>query len=371
MKIAYFIGTLKKEDGVTRVLLALINEALKKGIESVIVTGWAEDSSISPVPVILVPSVIFPLYKDYRLPLPSIKGFSEQIDKFKPDVIHLHSPDTIAWQALKYSKKRNVPIVATYHSDFGRYLAYYHLGFLRKLVWALMSKLYKQMRFVTTPSAIITEELIGHGIPNVYTQPWGVDFANFGTNFRSDEFRNEILKGENKIVLLSVSRLTWEKDLHTLAEAYNLLRKTRSDFCMVVAGDGPIRKKLESLMSGAIFLGHVERLKLSQVYASSDILVFPSTTETFGNVTVEAMASGLVPVVANAGGSKSLVKNGENGFLTEPKNPDDICKKVSILLDNPQMQLQMRNVSLEFVKKFKWSSVFDEFLKMYQELLKK
>ncbi len=369
MKIAYFIGTLKKEDGVTRVLLALINEARKKGIESLIVTGWAEDASSSPVPIIQVPSIIFPLYKEYRLSLPGIRGFSKQLDEFKPDIIHIHSPDTIAWAALKYSKIRNVPIIATYHTDFGRYLAFYHLAFLRRPVWALLTRLYKQMRFVTTPSDIITQELTSHGIPNVYTTPWGVEFTKFDSTFRSLEWRDKILKGKNKTILLCVCRLTWEKDLRTLAEAYNLLKKSRNDFAMVIAGDGPARKELESLMPGAMFLGRLGGLELSQAYASSDIFVFPSTTETFGNVTIEAMASGLVPVVADAGGSKSLVENGKNGFLTKPKDPDDISKKVILLLDNADLRERMRNAGLDFVKNFTWEKVFDGLLRIYLKML--
>src|SRR4030042_3350565 len=207
MKIAYFIGTLKKEDGVTRVLLALIGEAQKKGIESMRITGWAEDTSISPLPVIQVPSVIFPLYKEYRLSVSGIKGFSKKLDEFKPDIIHLHSPDTIAWSALKYAKKRKIPIVATYHTDFGRYLSYYHLSFLQPAVWSVLRRLYKQMRFFTTPSKVISEELTAQHIPNVYTTPWGVDFKKFDQSFRSQAWNEEIAKDRNKTVLLCVCRL--------------------------------------------------------------------------------------------------------------------------------------------------------------------
>lgn len=369
MRIAYFIGTLAKQDGVARVLLALIYEAQKKGIESLIITGWVEDKSISPVPIIQVPSVVFPLYKIYRLSLPGIGGFKKRLDEFRPDIIHIHSPDTIAWAALKYAKKRKIPIVATHHTDFGRYLVYYHLSFLRPVVRSILRRLYKQMRFVTTPSQVISDELTGQGIPNVCTIPWGVEFARFDSSFRSPEWREQILKGEKKTILLCVCRLTWEKDLRTLAQTYDLLKKTRSDFVMVIAGDGPARKELELLMPGAIFLGYLEGLEFSKVYASCDISLFPSTTETFGNVTIEAMASGLVPVVADAGGSKLLVKNGETGFLAKSKDPQDTYEKVSILLDDPQLREQMRNAGLDFVKKFTWEKVFDDLLQIYLKML--
>ena len=369
MKIAYFIGTLNKKDGVARVLLALIREAQKRGIDSQVVTGWAEDPKISPVPVIQVSSIIFPLYKEYRLSKPGIRGFSKKLDEFKPDIIHIHSPDTIGWAALKYAKKRYIPILATYHTDFGRYLDYYHLSFLRPVVRSILKRLYRQMRFVTAPSQVISDELIKLGIANVRTIPWGVEFAKFDASFRSPEWRDKILKGESKTILLCVCRLTWEKDLRTLAQTFDLLKKSHHDFTMVIAGDGPARQKLESLMPGAIFLGHLEGLEFSKAYASSDIFVFPSTTETFGNVTIEAMASGLVPVVADAGGSKSLVKNGETGFLARPKDPQDTFEKVNRLLDDPQLRARMKIAGLDFVKNFSWEKVFDSLLQIYLKCL--
>ena len=328
MKIAYFIGTLKKEDGVTRVLLAIINQGIKNGVESIIITGWAEDSSISPVPVIQVPSIVFPLYKDYHLSLPSMRKFEKKLKEFQPDIIHLHSPDTIAWSALKYAKRYNIPIMATHHTDFFKYLPYYHLSFLKPILWFLFRKLYRQMSVVTTPSQVIAQGLINHKIPNVRTLPWGVDSTRFKKSFRSQALRKKILKRGEKFILLCVARLTWEKDLRVLAKSYRLLKEEYNNFVMVIVGDGPARKDLELLMPGAIFFGYLRGIKLSQIYASSDIFVFPSTTETFGNVTIEAMASGLIPVVAKAGGSASLVKEGKNGFLTKPKNAQDIVKKI-------------------------------------------
>lgn len=371
MKIAYFIGTLKKEDGVARVLLALICEAQKKGIESIIITGWAEDISISPVPIIQIPSVIFPLYKEYRLPLPGIRGFEKKLDEFQPDIIHVHSPDTIAFAALKYAKKHHIPIVSTHHTDFNKYLSYYHLSLLRSLLWFLLKRLYKQMSFVTTPAQVISQDLINHNIPNVFTIPWGVDFEHFDPSFYSLEWRNKILSGENRPIILCVCRLTWEKDLRTLAIVYNLLRERKNNFSMVVAGDGPARQKLESLMLGAKFLRHVDGPELSKVYASSDIFLFPSSTETFGNVTIEAMASGLVPVAADAGGSKSLVKEGENGFLAKSNDVEDFYKKVYLLLNNQELREKMRNVGLDFVKNYTWQKVFNDFLQRYLKLINK
>lgn len=369
MKIAFFNATIKTEDGVAQVMRKLIEEAKKRGIDSIVITGSVQDPAIFPVPIFEIPSVTFPLYKEYKLPLPGIRGFKKQLDKFQPDIIHVHSPDTLAWAALKYAKKRKIPIIATYHTEFGKYLSYYHLEFFMPFVWSVMKRLYNRMDLVTTPSSVTSQELIGHGIKNVVALPWGVDFSCFNISFRSEDTRSLILKGAAKTIILCVCRLTWEKDLRTLAETYKILKSQRSDFAMVIAGDGPARKELELLMPGAIFLGHQSGLKFSQIYASSDIFLFPSTTETFGNVTIEAMASGLVPVVANAGGSKSLVKDGENGFLSQPKNAEDFCQKVNILLDDIQLRQRLQKNALEFSKNFAWEKVFDKLFQMYLKLI--
>ena len=370
MKIAFFNATMKTQDGVAQVMIKLIDEAKKRGNEVLVITGSIEDASIIPAPIFKIPAVTFPLYKEYKLPYPGIRAFKKKLDEFKPDIIHVHSPDTIAWAALKYAKKCKIPIIATYHTEFGKYLAYYHIEFLMPFVWSVLRRLYNQMQLVTTPSSVTAQELIGHGIKNVQSIPWGVDFSRFNTGFRSEAYRKEVLKGDNKIILLYTSRLTWEKDLRTLAAAYELLIKQRQDFILLVAGDGPARQELESLMPGAIFLGHLDKTKLSEVYASADIFIFPSTTETFGNVTIEAMASGLVPVVANAGGSKTLVKNGETGFLTEPKNAKDFSEKINILMNDMSLRERMKNAGQEFVKDYSWEKVFDKFMKIYTDLTK-
>lgn len=369
IKVAHFIGTLKKEDGAARSLLAIVEQGRNEDINSVIITSWVEDKAISTVPIIQVPSIIFPLYRDYRLPLPGMAAFRKQLDQFEPDLIHLHSPDPSAWSALNYARENDIPIMATHHTDFCQYLPYYHLDFFRPLAWYLLRKLYTRLSIVTIPSRVMGNELLNHQIPNVRVLPWGIDTARFNPSFRSKELKEEILQGKN-MILLCVCRLTWEKDLHILAKAYHLLKQRNENFVLVIAGDGPARKRLELMMPQALFTGHLDGKQLSQFYASADIFVFPSTMETFGNVTLEAMASGLVPVVADAGGSRCLVNN-KNGFLTRPKDPDDIAEKVSILMDNDQLREEMRRSALAFSKIFTWEKAFSTLLKIYQEILRK
>lgn len=370
MKVAYYTGTLSKEDGVSRVILALVREAKKKGIESLIITGRSDNKPLSPVPIIQVPAFTLPLYRQYKIPWPIMRKFEKELDEFKPDIIHINSPDFGALAVLKYARARNVKIVATHHTDFGRYLSYYHLGILDSTVKIILKRLYNKMSFVTTPAIFTSDELRSYGVTGVHTIPWGVDLSVFNSSFRSLEWRNHIQAGD-KIIILCVCRLTWEKDLRTLAKIYNLLKQHRDDFTMLVVGDGPARQKIETMMPGAVFLGYLEGEELSRAYASSDIFLFPSSTETFGNVNIEAIASGLVPVVANTGGSKSIVKEGVNGFLAQPKNSEEFYEKVCLLMDDEELRKRIQLNGVEFIKDFSWEKVFDDILKLYLELLVK
>lgn len=368
MKIAYFIGSLIKEDGVSRVLIKMASAAKDAGLESVIVTGYVEDASISPVPIIEVPAITFPLYKAYKLPMPGKKHFETELDKFAPDIIHVHSPETLAFAALKYAHAKKIPIVATHHTDFVRYLPYYHLSLLAPALWFLFRRLYNRMNLVTTPSKEIAEELVQHGVRHVETLPWGTDLKLFNPKKFSESWRNHILAGKEGKIILTASRLTWEKNLKILAEAYRLLRSSDDKFAMVVAGSGPAAEGFKKLMPGAIFLGHLDSSALAEAYASSDIFLFPSATETFGNVTLEAMASGAVPIVADAGGSKSLVENGANGLVAQSGDAKAFYLHALTLLKNSQKLKLLRSAGIKFAQDYSWDKVFDRMFSQYQKL---
>jgi len=163
--------------------------------------------------------------------------------------------------------------------------------------------------------------------------------------------------------------ISWEKNLRVLADTYNLLRKKRDDFVMVVAGEGPARKELEQLMPGTVFRGYLEEAELSETYASADIFLFPSSRETFGNVTVEAMASGLVPVVANAGGSKTIVMHGRNGLLADPQSAEDFAQKITLLLNDNELREKIMYAALADAKQYTWERVFERMFELYRQLI--
>jgi phosphatidylinositol alpha 1,6-mannosyltransferase len=207
-----------------------------------------------------------------------------------------------------------------------------------------------------------------HGINNLVYLPHGVDTNSFNTSYFSNEWKKQ--NGiENKTVLLFVGRLVWEKDLDTLAKSYKILANTRNDAAYVIVGDGPIKDELKKLMPDALFLGYKSGRELAEAYASSDIFVFPSTTETFGNVTLEAMASGIPAICAREGGAYGVVNDGINGLTVNPRDPEDLSGKITYLLNYPEKRNELRKNAILFAKEQTWEKIFKKLVFSYQETI--
>jgi phosphatidylinositol alpha 1,6-mannosyltransferase len=368
MKIAFFAGTMRYgHDGVTRVLYRLSEYLREKHIEHVFFSPIVPSKNEQQVPMYEVPSIPAPMYHEYRLALPGQKYIEKILDEFKPDILHINSPCVLGYNAIKYGQAHDIPVVATYHTHFASYAKYHHLKLFENLAWAYFRKLYNKCYRIYVPSAPILEELRLQGIQNLQYVPHGTDLTVFNPSHYSASWKKT--HGiEQKTVLLFVGRLVWEKDLKTLAKTYQILAALRNDFAFVLAGDGPVRKQLEQLMAEAIFLGNQSGEELSITYASSDVFVFPSTTETFGNVTLEAMASGLPPICANEGGASGFIRDGITGLLANPRSPEDMAAKIEYLLDHEERREIMAHEAFLFSQQQTWERSFDTILESYSEI---
>ena len=203
------------------------------------------------------------------------------------------------------------------------------------------------------------EELRDKGFKTTEYLPHGIDLNVFSDVYKSDTWKKS-LDIEGKKVILFVGRLVWEKDLRTFAEIYDLLTNIRNDISFVIVGDGPIRRDLKKLMPEALFLGHKSGIELSTIFASSDLFVFPSTTETFGNVVLESMASGLVPVCSDEGGASNSIKHNQNGIVCKAKDSIDFSKQIISLLKDEE-RLKMLSVNcIDYASKQSWENIFSQ-----------
>lgn len=368
IRIAYFNASFKVgQDGVTRVLYKMIEGALERNHEVIAISSVLPEKHEQIVPMYQVPSVIMPLYKNYRLAIPGYQTFAKALDKFNPDILHINSPCPLGFSAMKYGEVFNIPVVATYHTHFPKYLPYYHLSALEEWTWKLSRSLYNNIDRTFVPTRPIMEELLQHNFHELEYLPNGVDGVVFNPKRRSFVWRKQF-GNATKTIILFVSRLVWEKDLQVLVEVNKILKEKRNDFEIVIVGEGPARKEFQAKMPAAHFLGYQSGIPLAEIFASSDIFAFPSTTETFGLVTLEAMASGLVPVAANAGGAVDIIEDGKSGLFAAPKNGKDMAEKIEYLLDHPEKRKVMgRNASARS-SVYHWQNIFEQLFSSYKDL---
>jgi glycosyltransferase involved in cell wall biosynthesis len=315
-----------------------------------------------------VPSFTLPVYKDYKFAMPGMRYFEESLKSFAPDILHINSPCSLGYAAVKYGLRNNIPVVATYHTHFPSYAKYYKIKALENLGWNYLRSLYNKCEAVYVPSQPIMDELSKQGLETIKFLPHGVDAELFNPSFKSLEWK-EAIGCKNKKVILYSGRLVWEKDLKVFANTYRIIKAKRNDAVFVLAGDGPIRSELKELMPDAVFLGYQSGIGLSTAYASSDIFAFPSTTETFGNVTVEAMASGIPPVCVREGGAYGIIKEGITGLIAEPHNAESLAGEITYLLDNDDMRKDIGLNALEYSKTQSWDSIITRLIESYNEII--
>lgn len=365
LRIAYFNGTMiEGQDGVTRTLFRIVDFLLENEIESRFYSPLFLKSTEEKIDIVKVNSIKLPFYKDYHIPIPNRHNLTQNLDEFKPDILHIHSPCPLGKFAIDYGKKRNIPIFATYHTHFPSYSKYYHLELIEHFGWNYLKNIYNSCDSVFVPTKSIMSELEEHGFKNLIHLPNGIELGLFNENFKNPDWKRKI-GAEDKKVLLFVGRLVWEKDLKILIQVEEELRKKRDDFVFVFVGDGPAQFEMKKKMKNAIFLGRKSGIELSEAYSSSDIFVFPSTTETFGIVILEAMASKLPVICVDKNGPKDLINDFQNGLLAKPDDASSFRKMIEILLDDEELSSELKANAFHFVQDFGWENIISKMFEHY------
>ncbi|UCH93565.1 MAG: glycosyltransferase family 1 protein [Candidatus Aminicenantes bacterium] len=370
MKVAIYAGMFKENhDGAVKTLYELVDSLLQKEIELGV---WG--FSITPqqrkgLTLYNIASIPLPLYKDYRITLPNHK-LKKQLKKFNPDVMHITVPDLVGMSLMRFARKKGIPVLTSYHTDFPSYLKSYGLGFFYNPSWKYFKWFYNKSRVTLAPTEEIIDKLKSKGIKHTKLWSRGIHLDRYSMAFRSQSLRSK-WKARGKMVILYSGRFVWYKDLETFIEVYHLF-KTRGprDVVFVLAGDGPIREELVKRMPDAIFPGYLEGEELSRVYASSDILLFPSTTETFGNVVLEAMASGLPAVVSDVGGCKEIVRRSGAGLVAKAGDPGDFYRKCQQLVKDQNLYKGMQQKGLRFAQTRSWQTINNRVIDEYRYLIR-
>lgn len=372
MKVAYFTESLLPHvDGVSRTLAQLFGTLEKRGVDFRIFSPFKPGPEISwSTRVHEIPYIRFPLYKDYRLASPIGHRASARLDEYKPDLIHVVSPTPINVRAEKYGRRRGVPVVSSFHTHFVSYFRFYGFGGLEGLGWKMMRRFYGRCEVVYAPSHSIIRELAENGIRNTELWTRGIDLHRFSPAFRDPDLRRMAgAESDDTPVLLLVSRLVREKDLADLVAMERILRQRGSRHRLVLVGEGPMREQLQAELPDAHFPGHQTGEALARWYASGDVFVFPSTTETFGNVVLEAQASGLPTVVVDRGGPPDQVEPGQNGFIARANDPADLADQVERLLNDPAERRRMGAAARLAASERDWSAINGRLIDSYARVI--
>ncbi|WP_332694336.1 glycosyltransferase family 4 protein [Halalkalibacter lacteus] len=375
MRIAIFSDTYVPEiNGVARTLKRYTDYLEKQGIEYRL---FVPESS-TPVPAVpqvqRLTSIPFLLYPECRLALPNPLHIKQSLDEFKPTLIHIATPFNLGLYGIHYGKKHHIPMIASYHTHFDDYLEYYHLSFFEKWIWKYMNWFHRSFVKVYVPSQSTKEKLLSKNIHDEI-ELWGrgVNHQIYSPTKRSSVFFKEKFQIHEKNILLYVGRIAPEKDIHIVLETFHSLPEhIKKETHLVIVGDGPLFRLLSDKQhSNITWTGFMEGEQLAQIYASSDLFLFPSPTETFGNVVLEALSSGLPIIGANAGGVQHLVNNGVTGFLCEPKNIEEFVQQTSLLLENPSLRSKFSIEAREFAQTLSWNEIFAQLIESFGDVLKR
>lgn len=316
-----------------------------------------------------VRSIKFPFYPTAKVPLPSKKKLTKILDEFKPDIIHAMTEFSLGYFGMKYARSHNIPFVSNFSSYFDIGLKHYKIGFLKRPLNNYLRWFHNKADLTTCPSDVTRDYLLDIGIAPVKVFTRGVDRKVFSPSFRSINLR-KTWDAENKTVFLYVGRISGEKDIYVLCQAYKYLsEEVREKTKLVITGDGPILKKLIRNYPEITFTGQLTGVELSKHYASSDVFVFPSASETFGNVCLEAMSSGLPAIVVNQGGVKTFVKDRVNGLVVEPKDSEEFQKAMVLMVLNSNLRNSLTVKAIETAKERTWDEVFSKLLLDYSLVL--
>ncbi|MDL4839797.1 glycosyltransferase family 4 protein [Aquibacillus rhizosphaerae] len=358
---------LPSTDGIVTRLCASIRWLKDQGHEVLIIAPDLGVSEFEGVQVAGIPAFTFFMYKDkkYAFFSPKVK---KHLKEFQPDLVHVVNPAFLGITGIFYAKRLKIPLIASYHTHVPKYADYYRVSMFKPILWWYFRTIHNRADINLCTSGSVLTELKEKRFHNVHLWKRGVDTNQYHPKRYDDGIRNRLTAGKkDKKLLLFVGRLAPEKDIEKIRD----LLKQSSEFCLAIVGDGPHRAFLEEYYKGTntVFTGFLHGNELASAYASSDIFVFPSTTETLGLVLLEAMASGLPVVAAESGPTSEQVSNGKTGLLYDPTKRGNFTDSILQLKDE-DYRLKLSEQAHEVSQAIGWEEPSQQLLGFYKETLK-
>ncbi|MFB4164437.1 glycosyltransferase family 4 protein [Alteribacillus sp. JSM 102045] len=365
MRIAIVTETfLPSTDGIVTRLTACIRWLLHEGHEVRIIAPDLGVYEFEGAEIKGVPASTLPFYrsKQFALPNPIVRKY---LKEYEPDVVHVVNPAILGFSGIRAAKNLDYPLVASYHTNVAQYLDYYKLSPFKGLIWWYFRKLHNQADLNLCTSVSVQNELSDRGFYNVHVWKRGVDTETFHPSNYDPTVREKLTNGHpERKLLLYVGRLAAEKEIEKLKNVLD----TSAEFTLAIVGDGPHREALEKHFEGTktVFTGFMHGDDLAKAFASADVFVFPSTTETLGLVILEAMASGLPLVAAKSGPTCEQIEDGRTGLLYDPHKQGDFTETIRRFEDET-LRKRLSINAREDIKELGWSGAAKQLLTIYEE----
>jgi len=365
-KRAWFTDTLEDVNGVATTIRKMTAAAKSVGADLIVVTSRNE-IRITDIPIKNFKPIgefELPEYELQKLSFPPILRMLDYIQREGFTEIIISTPGPIGLTALAAAKMLNLQTSGIYHTDFPQYIRILtDDSFLESVAWNYMHWFYGQLDSVFVNSEEYRRSWIARGFApeKLKILPRGLDTTLFSPEHRDPAFWQKFGEHNGAVHLLYVGRISKEKDLDVLAQAYRKLRNEGLPIQLYLVGDGPYLQALHEAMPEAIFTGYLRGKELAAAYASADVFVFPSTTDTFGNVVIEAQASGVPVIVSDTGGPKELVEENVNGVVTKSHDVEDLVRAIRDLVNDKRKRDQMSRQARQAVIDRSWPGAFRKF----------
>lgn len=308
-----------------------------------------------------------PRYTEVQLGFPSRRAIASLWRREPPDVVYVATEGPLGWAALAVARRLGIPVVSGFHTNFDHYAGDYGLGWLETPVRGLLRHFHNRTQATLVPTRQRASELHQQGYTNVHVLGRGIDAEHFGPHRRDSALRHAWGVSEHQPVVLHVGRLAHEKNLDLLAETIEAMQRTRPDLLPVLVGDGPQRAALEARLPNAVFAGFIDADALARHYASADIFLFPSRSETYGNVVAEAMASALGVVAFDYAAAAELIEHRHNGLRVTFGADQAFIDAAVELCRQPALYARLGRAARSRVEGQRWSHIADVYLAILRQ----
>lgn len=373
LRIALFSGNYNMTtDGANKALNRLVEYLLRMGAEVRVYSPTIAEPAFEPQgELVSLPSFAIPGRAEYRIPIGLSRDVRQDLERFDPDILHISSPDFSARAATRWAKAREIPVLASVHTRFETYPRYYGFGFLEGILENWIRNLYQRCDALVTPSPSMIETLREQEMnDDIALWSRGVDHGIFNPERRSMEWRRKLGISDDAVVIGFLGRLVMEKGLDIFADTIRLMRQRGVEHDVIVIGEGPAEDWFRKQLPDAKFVGFQNGEDLGRAVASMDVLFNPSVTETFGNVTLEAMACGVPVVAAKATGSASLVEDGVNGALVEPGDAEAFGDALQTYCFDVELRLAHGKKGAARAQVFDWDTINQAVADTYVRLVR-